>query len=385
MKKRILALLLCLAMALSLLAGCGSTNGDTSAADASTSAEIPQEAREDLVKYLSDGDLSADTVLVKVNGSDVTAEYYLYWLGYYYSQMSAYYNYYGQAMDLTAQAEDGSTMADSLQSMADQAVASYTSMVLNAIDHGIELTDEDKKTVSSYASEQEENYRLYNCATVGAIEHANTDYLYYSAFGDLLYGEGGEFAPTEEDLNAYAEEKGAYNCRYILCQVEKDADEETEKAAKETCQGYFDELSALSGEEQLNRFKELQANNPDGNVEEFSFDSSSSLTDGFREKLAEMQIGELGMTDKTGYGYFVLLRLAPDMEALSDDYKGSDFAKKLEDWAADIKVENTADYEKLDAIAVLTKLQTLQAAVVAAETPTEDPADGATQADASAQ
>lgn len=383
--KKLLSLLLCLAIALSLLTGCsGKSDGDKSTADTSAPSltEVPQEARDDMVKYLTDGKLSADTVLMKVGDREVTAEYYLYWLGYYYSQITSYYNYYGMSMDINETDESGKTMADSLKTMAEQAVTSYTSMVISAVSNGITISDDDMKQVDEYADQQEENYLLYNCATKGSIKQANLDYLYYSTFGESLYGEGGEFAPTEEDLTAYADEQGVYNCRYILCKVDEDADEATDKEAKDTCQGYYDELSKLSGEEQLNRFKELQGNNPDGNTDEFSFDASSSLTEGFREKLAEMQIGELGMTDKTGYGYFVLLRLAPDMDSLTDDYKGSRFAEQLEKWAEDIKVENTADYDKVDATAILTKLQGVQSAVVAEEN-AESSADSS--ADASAQ
>lgn len=387
MKKRIIALILCLAMALSLFTGCNSSKtGDTSTdpADGSASsvaeplAEVPQEAYDDVVRYLTDGAISADTILMTVNGADISAEYYFYWLGYYFSQMSAYYSYYGQTMDLNEADEAGNTMAQSLQSMADQAVTTYCAMTLEAKNNGVTLTDEDKKTLEEYASGQDPNYLLFNCATTNAIEHANADYLYYSAFGEKLYGENGQFALTDKDVQDYIEEQGIFNCRYILCQTETDADEEAVKAAQETCQGYYDELSKLSGDELLTRFQELQANNPDGNTNEYSFDATASLTEGFRETLQKMKVGEVAMSDKTGYGYFVILRLEPDMEEQTEACKQNAYSEKLAELTADYKAENTPSYDKLDAAAVLTKLQTLQATIAAVEN-----AKAETSADAS--
>lgn len=382
MKKRILALILCLAMALSVLTGCSGNKkddstdstsyGDFSASSGDSSASaaleaIPQAAREDVVSYLSDGALSSDTILMTVDGSDIPADYYFYWLGYYFNQMSSYYSYYGMEMDLTTPDADGNTMAASLQSLADQAVVSYSAMMLEAGRYGVSLTDEDKKRIDEYVAGQDELYCLFNGATNNALKRVNTDYLFYTSFGSALYGEGGEYEVTDEAVNAYVEEKGAYNCRYILCKVEDDDDEATEKAQKETAQSYYDELKKLSGEEQLNRFIELQGNNPDGNTDEFSFDASSSLTEGFRETLAKMEVGDIALSDKTGYGYFVIMRLAPDMEALREEYQSNDFAEKLEEMTENYKSENTPNYDKVDVGAILTRLQELQNTIVEAE------------------
>lgn len=394
MKKRIMALILCFAMALSVLTGCNSSKtAYTSSAEGSASVEapageVPQEAYDDVVRYLTDGEISADTVLMTINGADISAEYYFYWLGYYFSQMSAYYSYYGQAMDLTAADESGNTMAQSLQKMADQAVTTYAAMTLEAKGSGVDLTEEEKQQVEEYAAAQDPNYLIFNSATVNAIKQANCDYYYYSAFGEKLFGENGEYAITDEDVQAYVEEQGIFNCRYILCKVDEDADEETEKAAKDTCQEYYDELSKLSGEKLLARFQELQGNNPDGNTDEFSFDASSSLTEGFRETLQTMKIGDVAMSDKTGYGYFVILRLEPDMDAQTEACRENAYAEKLSELTADYKAENTPSYDKVDAAAVLAKLQELQDTIVAVESAKSEAAaeaeSSAEPADASA-
>lgn len=365
MKKRIIALLLCLAMAVSVFTGCSGKSEEYTAGAESNSAsdQIPQAAKDDLISYLTDGALSADATVFTVNGEEIPTDYYIYWLAYHYNQLWSYYSYYGSTPSLTDE-EDGVTVAEALQDLADQAVTSYVVMNQVANERGMELSDADLKTIQDFAQNQEENYLLYNAATTSAIERVNRDYKIFTALGELLYQKGGEYFIPNEDVEAYIKDKGMYNCRYILCKVDEDNDAETAKAA---CQSYYDELSALSGEKQLERFKELQENNPDGNTDEFSFDADSSLTEGFRETLETMEVGDIAMTDETGYGYFVILRLDCDLTEVGDTMSRSDFASKLEQWTYDAAVEKTADYEKLDTVAVLTRLQELQQILVSVE------------------
>jgi hypothetical protein len=359
MKKRVLALLLCAAMAFSLLTGCGQKgdSGDVSLSEAMDAA-IPDAAKVDVVNYLTDGALNKDSVIMTVNGQEVPASYYLYWLAYYTSQMSSYYTYYGQTFDLTAEVSDGVTMADQLQSMADDATKGYTVIEQKAAENGVELTEDEQTECQEYVDNQEDEAMLYFSTTPADQGTIYTQYQLGSKLRDYLFGEGGENAPTEETLQDYIEENGMYNCRYILCQPEDDTEDEIEKA-QEKCQAIYDELSQLEGDELLARFQELQSDNPDGNTDEYSFDSDDSLVSGFREKLAELEVGELGMTDKTSYGYFTLLRLDVDTDTVQDDYVRSAFAAQMNTWGDEAEVVNSG-YDKVDVTTFCQNLMALQ-------------------------
>lgn len=372
MNKRIFALVLSVCMALSLLTGCGSSSsGDSSVSgDASTavSAEIPAEALEDVVSYLTDGALTSDTVVMTVGGTDVTADYYLYQLAYSANMMNLTYQYYyGTDIDLSMEVSEGQTAAQYVQNAADSTVKGYFALEQQAAEMGVALTDEEQESIDSYQFSSDANDLLYYSTTASAMTHLYQQYSLSSSLQELLYGEGGELAPTEETIQDYISSNGLYNCRYILCQVSEDATEEEDAAAKQKCQDIYDELSQLEGEELLAKFQEYQAENPDGNTDEFSFNDSSSLTDGFREKLAELEIGQLGMTDKTGYGYFTLLRLDVDTDSVKEDYISSSYAAQMSEWGEAAECTTTEAYDKIDPLSFYENLTALQSTIDAYE------------------
>lgn len=358
MKRRILALVLCAAMALTLLTGCGET----------TNEQILEKAKKDTVSYLTDGKLKADTTVMTVAGQEVTAGYYLYWLGYYLTQMNAYASYAGQSLDLTAEISEGVTILQSIQDMTENAVTSYIALEQKAGEYGAALSEEELSEVQEYIDGQDENAMLYFCTTAEDQGKIYTEYQLGQKLQDILYGEGGEREITDQTLQDYITDNGVYNCRYILCKTEDDSTDEEVEEMKQKCQEIYDELNELEGEEQLERFKELQAEeNADGNTEEYSFDSSASLVEGFREKLAEMEVGELGMTDKTGYGYFTLLRLDVDPDTVKEDYISSDFAAQMSEWSEAAEVVNASAYDSIDAQAFCENLLELQSVIEAVQ------------------
>ena len=107
MQKKLTALLLALAMLLSLLTGCGSADApaaendtpDSSAAETEDTAdsedtadatltEVPPEAKEDPVAYITDGAFASGDTIMTVNGVEVSADTLVYWLAYQYTYAS---------------------------------------------------------------------------------------------------------------------------------------------------------------------------------------------------------------------------------------------------------------------------------------------------------
>ncbi len=375
MYKRILALLLSLSMALCLLTGCSTSSADSSA-DASVqagdpadgdnqavmeaiNAAIPDEAKKDVISYLTDGALNKDSTILTVNGDNVKASYYLFWLARELNNLNLFYTQYGMPLDLSSEFREGKTIAQYLQESAENGVKTYYSIEQKAEEEGLELTDEEKAAVESYVAGLDDASVIYYGTT---LEDQRTTYSQNQLNSELNahLTETGELSATEETIQDYIKDNGYYNCRYILFQVAEDASEEDDAAQKEKCQQAYDELSKLEGDALLAKFQEYQKDNPDGNTDEFTFDSTTSLTEGFREKLAELKEGELGMTDKTSYGYFTLLRLPVDTESVKSDYLQSAYHDMVSGWADGAEVKNTAEFDKLDVTAVCTKLLELQ-------------------------
>lgn len=365
MKKRILALGLCLALAMSLLTGCG---GEL------TDEQIITKATNDEVKYLTDGKLKNDTVVMTVNGEDVTALSLCYWLSYYETQMAYYYSLYGETLDLSSEVSDGVTAADSLLEYAYQAVLSYTAMNQKAEEYGLALTEDEESDVQDYIDLQDSYSMLYFCTSAEEQGKIYREYQMASKLQEMLYAVGGEREATDETLQDYITDNGIYNCRYILLEADED-DEDAAAEAQTQAQEIYDELSALEGNDLLAKFMEYQEQNADGNTEEYSYSDDDSLVDGFKEAVSALEVGELGMTDQTSYGYFVLLRLDVDMDALEEDYISDDFNTLMTTWADEAEVELASAYDKLDAQTFCENLTELQTVVSAAQEAADSSAD----------
>jgi hypothetical protein len=97
---------------------------------------------------------------------------------------------------------------------------------------------------------------------------------------------------------------------------------------------------------------------------------------------------EVGVTDKTSFGYFVLLRLPVDVEPLKSEYLESAYNDMLTKWGEEAELKTTAEYDKLDEKAVCEKLIEMQNTMnTAAQTAAQeyDDAQAAAEGSASAE
>ncbi len=376
MNKKFIALILALAMALSLLTGCNSgKSGDASASAATDPADeqtklimeavaqvIPEEAQADVVSYLTDGAVKADTVILKAGDKDVTAGYYLFWLGRELSSVSSYFSQYGMTMDLDQEFSEGQSLLDYLKEQSLSAVKTYCAIEQKAEEKGVKLSAEQEKQLEEYVASLDTASVTYYGTTVEDQRATYTQNLLSDALNGKLK-ETGELNATDETMADYVKDNGYYNCRYLLFEVAQDADEKTDAEQKAKAQAAYDELSKLSGEEQLKKFQEYQKENPDGNTDEFQFDATSTIDEGFRAKVEGMEENELGMTDKTSFGYFVLLRLPVNTETLKENYLSEAYSNLVKQWVEELPVEETEEMKKLDQKVAATKLLELQSSM----------------------
>ncbi|MCD8385151.1 MAG: hypothetical protein LUC39_09405 [Clostridiales bacterium] len=399
MKKRIGALLLAMLMVMSLLAGCGSTTEDEDTTDSTTSdttedstestddttddsteetltlTEIPEEAKADPIAYVTDGAISASDTVITADGAEIPANLYFYWLTYYYNYYSYYYYYYyGYTFDVTevVDEDEGSTVADTLVYMASNISEMYAVLNDKADEYGITLSEDQETSLSEVLTNYNDNALLYYTTNAEGLEEAYRESCQATNLQDYLYGEGGEYEPTDETIADYAEEQGYYTCRYILLYTADLEDDDDGRAAQqEAAQAIYDALQGVSADELEDTFAEYQAeSNYDENTDEYTFDSDDSLVDGFRELVETLEVGEVGMTDETDYGYFVILRLDYSEDTLAeieDDYISDLYNSQIDEWMNAATFETSEALDGMDWQACFERIIALQSAIAAEE------------------
>ena len=99
-----------------------------------------------------------------------------------------------------------------------------------------------------------------------------------------------------------------------------------------------------------------------GEVQRYT--SSDSLVDGYYSGLEKLSPGEVGITDETDYGWFVLLREEDDPESLketvSSDYRRETFSGLFSEWMEEYEIDYSKLMPDLDAGAFYEKLIYLQ-------------------------
>jgi hypothetical protein len=284
-----------------------------------------------------------------------------------YFNASSFYVNYGLELDLTQPTESGKSMADFLKDRAQQETVRYMLLQHNGEELKLELTDAQKEQMEAIGKYIDENYALFYTSNQEYIHFINQASMYAGSMRDYYFSENGSEAPTEQTLRDYAQEHGNYTCRYILLRTDDIDDSDTEGKASQQAkaQELYDQLKDYSGEELEAKFAELQAEfNADGNTDPYTFDENSSLVEGFREKLAELKPGELGLTDETGYGYFVLLRLDTDLDQAREWYISSRLGAMMDQWIDEADVTTSDVLNALDTLSCLEKIKGIQDAVM---------------------
>lgn len=386
MKRKILALLLALATVCPLTAcggGADSSSADSETGSGSTSAEaesasgsslaseeetilaaVPAEAREDCVSYLTDGVMSNDTVVITVNGADVTADMFIYFLSYYETYYMMMFSYYGYDASLEDSYSDDMTYADFFVQIAEDASIQMVVTRSLAEEAEVTFTEENQTSLDESMADLSESDLLYLGANMDVMAEFFTCSIYGNDYQSEVYGEGGSEEITDETAEEYAEENGYYNCRYILFDGVDLEDEELE-AVQAEAQACYEALSQLSGDELVEEFQARQAElNEDGDAEECYVSPSSDLS--FSDTVLALEEYEVGITDATDYGYFVVLRLPLGEENLSSvkqDYADELFSAAINDAISAADITYADVLEELDYTAFFDALAALQEAI----------------------
>ena len=296
-------------------------------------------------------------MLLTVDGWDVTADRFFYWLTTTCDYIQSYYAGVGSQVDWS-EMSGGQSLSDYAMEQALQTTELYAIVESWAKQYGCELTDDDRTGISTEWDAQvqqagSEAAYLKQLANMGldktTAQLFSADYYLYSHLYDVYNTEGSKLHPAQTDLDTYAQEQGFLTVDDILISTADVADGDADglAAKRDRAQMVLGKLNA--SKDPLNDFTELantysdeaeRDDYPDG----FTFAPGSGVMDAAFETAAkalqENQWSDLVQTDQ---GFYIILRKPLDSKTVSADY----FDHLLQEAADNAKVEFSDKYKSI--------------------------------------
>lgn len=376
--KKTAALLLSLALILSLAACETGPAGGSKSPDASPSGSAEEPTTPIYVNEYTQAlaGVDADTVMFTVDGLDVTAEFYFYWLYHdCYTMDQNYRQYLGTPLDFDETSDDGTTAAQYLKEDARKFAAVYAVLEREAQAAGAGATEEQKAQWEAQKAAyiaQEGRDTFDDLLRRQGLSEESFDRL--SLMSTVLVTNAAEKLvpdPTEEEAEQFRTDNSVYGAKHILIRtVVQNEDgtvsfarggtpkgagggdytgtaEEYNAAALEKINGILDQLKAA--DDPAARFDELMvqysedpglAAYPDG----YTF-GPGEMVEAFEEGTKALAYGAYSPEPvQSGDGYHIILRTVPDVTEL---YRGAKMNELMNGWA-ELEYVTTPAYDRLD-------------------------------------
>ena len=318
--------------------------------------------------------VARDSTLLKVNGTDVTAEEYLFFLGRSVTAAKQY----GYLSDDTAWEETiGETpTAEYLKEDALNAVKLEVVLRAKGAELGVSISEEDKAELDNELTKAADVLSTQGltlqqaldgqCVTEATFRAINETYYLVNAMEEVMSQPGGELEPTDEKLTAFVEENGIYSCKHILLST-----------VHEDGTAYSDEEKAVVRERASQLAAEIRAaDDPlalfDQRMNELSDDRDSAGNlngpDGYTplpgQMVAEFEagakalsVGQISDPVESQFGYHIILRMDAVNAESRAAYPQYRMNELLTQWVDEAQVETTPEYDALEVKEFYDKLQ----------------------------
>ena len=379
--KRLISAALCLALALGLMAGCGSLEDvdlGVSAAPENTGAGDASSLQLDWDAARAKHEL--DATVLTVDGENADWGEFFYWLYYCYTN---YVNDMGAVTDFSTPYIYNSemTIGEMLIDAAKSYCVQYHALDVNARKEGVELTKEDEealqallesdiKEIAGEDGTEEELFAALEETYVSRelYELMNRTAALYSRTYNTLYGGTGEKL-TEQEVKDFADEYSFMTAKHILIQTTDAEGEPIDEAAKAEklaeAEEIYAQLEGKSGQELESAFDALMQEKsedtglaafPDG----YCFTADDMVTE-FSEAVAALEPGQLSGIVESSFGYHIILRmpLTAEDRVLQFDSTGTPYTiravaaanlyeARLNGWIENAETVWAAEFEDLD-------------------------------------
>ncbi len=362
-----------------------------------------QEKEHDIVQEVLG--VPGDTTLLTVEGVEVPAERYLFWL-VNSIETQKYYEDLETDEDWIQQV-NGMTMRDALKADALQALVLYQVVENHAAERGVTASQEDLEELDAQLKDLEEQAggaeyfrnRLDSvCIDLENFRAINLVPYLDEALAQQME-EQGELEVTEEDIDSFIEENSLYGAKHILIstrRINADGSGYEEYSDEEKAQAFqkaqdlrkqlkdagddlelFDKLMNEHSEDGRNEDGTLAM--PDGYTQVYG----GQMVPEFEEGAMALQVGEISEPIQSQFGYHIILRLPLEREELKEQLGGSyKLNTILQGWMDAASVDTTSLYDDLDPKTFYDKLQQVnEGKLMEAPTENETPAESTAPAE----
>lgn len=331
----------------------------------------------DPIQEAFDGKYTKDTVMMTVNGDNVTAGDLFFWIAQNADYISGYYSQMGVEMDWSEDMGDGTTMGDYLKEQAKSSAVLYHVVRKQAQGQGYEMTEEDKESYQADLDSAKEqlggdeeyaNWLKTMLITDEGMEKLSSVGVLYTHMLEGTYLDGGEKAATEEEIVQYAEDNDLLVAKHILLgskdsQTGEALSEEDVAAQKAKAEELLAQLQGITDPKELEaKFDELmQANSEDGglqnNPDGYVF-TAGQMVEEFEDAVRGLEFGQVSGVVESTHGYHIILRLSPaDSDQIQEEWAQQQMDAQVQTWVDEAEVETTEDFNSLDVAEFYTALK----------------------------
>lgn len=325
-------------------------------------AKSPEPAEPNFQNVVLPGtQIPKNAVLLTVNGKEITADLYYYWLNYSIDYLE-YYGGYQNGLDWS-DTIDGLSVADYLKNDVLQTIKLYHVVEEKALEYSLGLTEEQKAELEQVRQDfvdemggEDAYHKKLNELFISdeqLLRLTANQYL-FSNLSEGLFAKGGAMEVSDTELLAFAEQNGYHRAKYILFltvdMTTFKAIPEAEKAAKldlakqvlarlrasKTPLELFDELMHQYSED-----PEL-AYHPDG----VFFQEGDGTT--FEDTVLASAENEISDVVESEFGYYIVLTLSPICSELRDAYSSVQLDTLIQKWSAEARVKYTDRFKQVD-------------------------------------
>ncbi|MBR5534005.1 MAG: peptidylprolyl isomerase [Ruminiclostridium sp.] len=328
------------------------------------------------------------TVLFTVDGNDVTAADYFFWMAQNADYVASYFTGMGLDMDWTNTLGGSQDMDSYVKDSSMDTAVLYSIVKSKAAEYGYELGKEDEATYEEDLAaakeelggeEEYEDFLLSMCITDEGMREMSTVGVLYNQMLEGLFREGSEFAATAEDLTAYAEENDLLCAKHILLMTQDmatgEAMSEADAAAqKAQAEDILAQLQAIEDPAELEtKFDEFMneysedtglAAYPNGYV----FTAGEMVAE-FEDATRALAFGAVSGIVESSYGYHIILRLDPaESEEVQSTWQAAEMDALVQQWTEEAVIETTETYDNLTTAEFYTNLTAYRETIAPAET-----------------
>lgn len=383
--KKILGAALSGALLIGAMAGCAQTPADPTSS-VSPSPAVSATPSESPAAQFGDFDLETPdvtmallgfpgtTTVMTVDGAEVSAEEYLYWLGYA-TEYVGYYQF-GDPAAIDWEMDTGSgTVTEYLINNA-RDLAAFNQVIRNqCAERNITLTDEEKAELDQQLADAVETsggqdafelaLKEVNRTEDGLRSMYEASNFLYASLQNQLFPAKDAASLTAEELAQWAADNGKMQVKHILFKTVDDSgnalSDEEKEAAKQKAEDTLAQLQASDDMENL--FDQLMNElSEDGRYSDGTLGAPDGYLFGEGEMVQEFEdaakaLGEHELSGivETSYGYHILLRLPVDTEMAREAWASEQEANlstqmndQMTTWMDEAVVETNDTFASID-------------------------------------